>query len=81
LYDLHRLLCDESTDPHEAWARFEDKAAHRGINPQLFWDRLEIRIGQYQTRWEHEMAGYVQNYPEFGKLIRELRRLLRTIEL
>ena len=78
-YDLHHLLYEEAVDPVDGWVRFEEKAAHKNIDPTLFWERLDRWMGQYRKRWDDEMPTYVRNYPDFDRLERELRRALRAL--
>jgi hypothetical protein len=79
VYDLHHLLCEEAIDPADAWGRFEEKTAHRNLDPNLFWERLDNRMSQYGRRWDDEMGSYVRSYPDFDTLERELRRALRPV--
>jgi predicted nucleotidyltransferase component of viral defense system len=76
-FDLHRLLVIEGIAPADAWALFEQKARHKGINPDLFHERLEVREPQYEQRWQRELSEHVNDVPHFTQTIRELRRALR----
>src|ERR1700682_2182692 len=41
--DLHRLLVREGVDVEESWARFEEKARFKNLDPALFAERLNGR--------------------------------------
>lgn len=79
LFDIHRLLVDEGVDLGTAWAQFETKAAHRGIDPGLFAERWIERLGKYEERWEKEMRRYTSVTPHFQKIQREVERELRLL--
>ena len=72
-------MCEAAVDPLDAWERFEVKAAHKNIDPSLFWERLDHRMEQYRARWDNEMPTYVQSYLGFDQLERQLRRALRAL--
>jgi predicted nucleotidyltransferase component of viral defense system len=78
-FDLHRLLVSEAIDGERAWAIFEDKARHKGIDPQTFPARLGAREPEYERRWERELSEHVNDVPHFERTIRELRRALRQL--
>lgn len=79
LFDLHHLMCVEPVDATEAWGRFERKARHRGIDPDVFPTRLDERLQLYRARWDDELDNYVaaEAVPPFDTIVREVRRALR----
>lgn len=79
LFDIHRLLAQEQVDPDEAWTQFQDKALHRGLDPELFRDRWPGRVDQYVQRWDTEMKRYTGSVPHFNQIVRETERALRPI--
>lgn len=78
-FDLHRLLVIEEIDVDQAWAHFEEKARHKGIDPSSFVDRLDRREPEYERRWERELSEHVSDVPHFAQTVRELRRVLRRV--
>jgi hypothetical protein len=54
--DLHRLLVREGVDIEESWARFEEKARFKNLDPALLAERLDAREPQYRRRWEHKLS-------------------------
>lgn len=75
--DLHRLLVREGVDVEGAWARFEDKARFKKLDPVLFAERLNSREPQYRRRWEQELSDLERGLRPFDEVIRQLRRRLR----
>lgn len=77
--DLHRLLVQEGVDVDESWALFEEKARHRGFEPEQFAERLQSRSANYERRWTDELEVHLgAGVPHFEGTMRELRRALRN---
>jgi predicted nucleotidyltransferase component of viral defense system len=82
VYDLWTLLVDRgNADLIEAWHRFERKAAHKGLEPQRFFDRWETGEGWYRARdGTNELADYLgQDCPDFTVVNRALNQRLATL--
>jgi predicted nucleotidyltransferase component of viral defense system len=75
--DLHRLLVREGVDVEESWARFEEKARFKNLDPALFAERLNGREPQYRRRWEQELSDLERGLRPFDEVIRQLRHRLR----
>ncbi len=75
--DLHRLLVRERVDVDEAWARFEEKARFKDLDPARLAERLDAREPQYRRRWEQELSDLEPDLLPFDEVIRQLRRALR----
>lgn len=79
LYDLHRLFVERELDPTFIWPSFERKARHRDIDPDLFAERFEERVPQYEDRWAAELGEHASGEPpRFDQVLREVRRALRA---
>jgi predicted nucleotidyltransferase component of viral defense system len=78
LLDLWELLERHDQRPDEIWPTFERKARHRDFDPDVFAERFERRVAEYQKRWDGELEGLVVGeVPKFGDVEREVRRRLR----
>ena len=78
LYDLHELLVAQGVDAEAIWPRFERKARHRNVDPDLFATRFDARANQWERRWDNELAEYVPHgVAHFQALLRAVRRELR----
>jgi uncharacterized protein len=76
--DLHRALAQEGVDVEAAWVLFEEKARHKGLDPEQFSERLASRSDGYRDRWERELGTHFgPTFPDFERVMRELRRALR----
>lgn len=78
-FDLHRLLVTEEVEADRAWEIFEQKARHKGIDPDTFQGRFDDREPDYEKRWDRELSEHVNDVPHFDRTIRELRRVLRAL--
>lgn len=76
-FDLHHLLVEQGVDVQEAWRLFEDKAAHKNLDPTAFGGKLDERVPVYKTRWQDELSGYMGHVPPFERVERELRGKIR----
>jgi uncharacterized protein len=81
VYDLWTLVVDRGdVDLIEAWHRFERKAAHRGLEPERFFDRWEAGEPWYESRWAYELTDYLgQDCPDFNVVNRALNQRLGTL--
>lgn len=79
LFDIHRLLVNEGTDPTDLWGQFVLKARHRGLDPDLFSDWWQRRKEQYRQRWDIEMARYTGDVPHYDQVLRETERAFRPL--
>jgi uncharacterized protein len=81
VYDLWTLLVDRGgMDLIDAWHRFERKAAHKGLEPQRFFDRWETGQAWYRSRWANELADYLgQECPDFATVNRTLNQHLASL--
>ena len=78
-FDLHFLLVGEGVNIEDAWASFDRKARHRGIDPQSFEGRLSERESRYGKEWSREIEEHLgTEAPPFEQTMRELRRALRS---
>jgi predicted nucleotidyltransferase component of viral defense system len=75
--DLHRLFVREGVDVDVVWPMFEEKARARGVDPDLFAERLGSRTPDYKARWEEELADLEPGLLPFEQVMRELRRAVR----
>lgn len=77
-YDLHYLLEIQGVDLDGAWSMFERKARHKGIDPALFFPRLDSRMPGYEEHWADEIGTHLGGaLPHFKATHRELMRQLR----
>jgi predicted nucleotidyltransferase component of viral defense system len=81
LYDLDALFETLGLDPAEAAARFDEKARHRGIDPNLFAERYEARLESYEARWGAELVEHMRDPPHFDAVSRRVGRHLRAAGL
>lgn len=82
LYDLFQLTDSLGIVLAEVRPLFEKKTRTKGLDPGLFASRFEERVVQYERRWTDEMSGHVpSDPPDFGAVIRIVRRHLRTAGL
>lgn len=79
LFDIHRLLAVEDVHLDEAWAQFDTKARHRGLDPHSLSERWQTRIEAYEKRWDSEMRRYTGEVLQFDKILRETERALRPV--
>ena len=81
VYDLWTLLeARGGPDLFEAWHRFEQKAEHKGLVPQRFFDRWQTGIDWYGSRWTDELADYLGNdCPDFLAVSRALNQHMARI--
>lgn len=80
LFDLHFLLEEAQVDLDEAWTVFEEKARHKGIDPALFFPRLDDRLaGIYRQDWEREMTEHLTGgVPHFNQIERKVKARVRS---
>ncbi|MGH9013408.1 MAG: nucleotidyl transferase AbiEii/AbiGii toxin family protein [Acidimicrobiia bacterium] len=81
LLDLDVVFEELAVDPHHAAARFEAKARHRGIDPEIFKRRYRERIAEYAERWDEELREHLTDVPHFGAIERRVSRNLRRGQL
>jgi predicted nucleotidyltransferase component of viral defense system len=79
LFDLHFLLEEAQVDLDDAWAMFEEKASHKGIDPALFFPRLDERLeSTYRQMWDGEMTEHLAgDVPHFNEIRRKVRARVR----
>ena len=77
--DLDLLLDDE--DLTAAVELFRRKASHKGLDPDIFAERFEQRVKEYEKRWEQELGEYLGEVPHFDEVERNVRRALRRASL
>jgi predicted nucleotidyltransferase component of viral defense system len=77
LYDLYELLVVNGVDAKAAWPLFERKARHRNRDPDHFGESFDNRAPRWQERWDRELIEYTTSPPEFGGVLRSVRRALR----
>ena len=77
-FDLHRLLVEQGIEMQDAWPLFEQKAEHKGLDPDSFDGRFDEREPMYRRRWTRELSEHVSDVPHFERTMRELRRELRN---
>jgi uncharacterized protein len=78
LFDLHRLLVEEELEVDVVWELFERKTVHKGFDPTRFPEKLNDRMPQYERRWSDELRTHLGLVPDFQRMVRELRRALRS---
>ncbi len=81
LYDIWWLTGNDPPDIAESGLLFAEKARHRGLDPALFPTRFETRTTQYRERWSDELPSYLSRPPDFDRVLREVRRVLRQSDL
>lgn len=76
VYDLWTMLeIRGGPDLFEAWHRFEQKAEHKQLDPQRFFDRWDTGLSWYRTRWSAELTDYLGNdCPDFNAVSRTLNQ-------
>lgn len=78
-FDLHHLLEVEGVHLGDVWPMFEEKARHKNVDPERFFERFDARVPQYEDRWGVEMAEHLAgDLPHFEAVRRELKRRLRS---
>jgi predicted nucleotidyltransferase component of viral defense system len=81
LHDLDALFETLALDPGEAAVRFRRKAEHRGLDPDLFAERYELRLPEYERRWSSELQEHLADVPHFDAVRRRVTRRLRAADL
>lgn len=81
LFDLYQLLGDRNADIVEIWPDFEAKTRHKGMDPEMFFERFEDRIPRWKSLWEREMDEHIPGelQPHFNAVERFVRRELRRV--
>jgi predicted nucleotidyltransferase component of viral defense system len=78
-YDLWYLSEYGNVEMCDFIHEFEEKARHKGLNP----DHLEKRITQllpiFKSRWTGSMDGQIKELPPFEQVSRELGRHFRKL--
>ena len=77
LHDIWFLLGEAGIDAAQIKTDFAAKAQHCGLDPDTFPQRFEQRVTAYEQRWNDEMTSYLTPVPDFGRVVREVRRDLR----
>lgn len=79
LFDLNELFVINALDVEEIWPAFEQKALHKGIDPERFGQTFEKRMPQWKARWESEISEHLASDPKpFKAVERSVRRALRA---
>ena len=60
---------------------FTSKCKSKGIDPTDFHNKLEQRLPQHKGRWKSSLADQIPDLPDFDKVVREVMRHLKKIEL
>jgi predicted nucleotidyltransferase component of viral defense system len=74
VYDLWNLLDERGdADLYASWHIFEQKAAHKGIDPKRFFDRWNEGLDWYRKRWDAELGDYLgAATPDFDRVGRAI---------
>ena len=82
LFDLFQLVDGLGVDLAEIRPLFERKARAKSLDPTIFRQRFEERLPNYERRWIDEMSDHLPyNPPEFGRVVRIVRRHFRAAHL
>ena len=79
LYDIWYLLEEARVDITDVKADFHAKARHRGLDPAVFREHLERRLGSYAKRWDDELGAYLDPVPDLSRVERTVKRKLRSM--
>ena len=78
-YDIWYLLEEHGLEAEYHHAEFCEKCAHKGLNPNDFFQKLTERLPQYKARWKGSMEGQIQELPDFDKVSRETQKHLKKM--
>jgi predicted nucleotidyltransferase component of viral defense system len=82
LFDLFQLVENLGVDLADIRPLFERKVEAKNLDPDLFPQRFEDRLPQYERRWNEEMGEHLPyDPPNFDGVIRIVRRHLRAAHL
>ena len=80
-YDIWYLLEIHEMDIEFYLNEFRAKCESKGIDPKLFFEKLEHRKPSYKGRWQQSMAAQINNLPDFDSVDRETQRHFRKMKL
>lgn len=80
-YDIWYLLEIHELDVAFYSLEFRAKCESKEIDPANFHNKLEQRLPQYKGRWKSSMADQIQDLPDFDKVVREVSRHLKSLDI
>ena len=80
-YDIWYLLEMNGLEIDFYSSEFIAKCENKKVNPQDFFKKLEQRLPQYKARWQKSMKEQIQDLPNFDKVVREVKRRIRKLDI
>ena len=80
-YDIWYLLEMNGLEIDFYISEFIAKCESKKVNPQEFFKKLEQRLPQYKARWQKSMKEQIQDLPNFDKVVREVKRRIRKLDI
>ncbi|MEA3447123.1 MAG: nucleotidyl transferase AbiEii/AbiGii toxin family protein [Bacteroidota bacterium] len=80
-YDIWYLLEIHGLNLDFFMNDFVAKCESKDVNPNDFFEKLELRLPQYKARWQKTMKDQIQDLPDFEQVEREVLRHLRKLEI
>lgn len=78
-YDLWYLSEMEGMEMVDYLYEFEDKARHKGLDPDSLQEKLENKISVFKARWDSSMKDQIADLPPFEQVHRELGKRFRKL--
>lgn len=79
LYDIWYLLEEEGMKLPEVKTEFENKAKHKGLDPQKLTEKVDSRMVQYQRAWNMSLSAQIKSLPQFNDVERAVKKHLRQM--
>ena len=80
-YDIWYLLEVHEMEANYYIKEFAQKCASKNINPANFSKKLTERLPQYKGRWHSSMSDQIKDLPDFDRVVREVQRHLKKVNL
>lgn len=77
LYDFWYLTEIERLDVKEHDIEFQNKAAHKGQDPDRFQEVVLDKADKFERDWEKKLKHQINDLPDFNEVMRETKRNLK----
>lgn len=80
LYDFDYLTAIEQIDIQAVYYEFERKAAHKGLEPNNFVEKVSSKEAVFQKPWDERLQHQIKELPKFKDVWRNIGKQFRKVE-